>query len=60
VPITPAAGYTTNVNMFNIARFAKVKTTAVRLEVQLQKEFSGGVLEWRSNELLRHPGLAED
>ena len=32
---------------FNSATFAPVTTDAVRLEVQLQKGFSGGILQWR-------------
>jgi hypothetical protein len=32
---------------FNRAAFAPLTTDAVRLEVQLQKGFSGGILQWR-------------
>jgi uncharacterized iron-regulated protein len=32
---------------WNRARFPAVETTALRLEVQLQADFSGGILEWR-------------
>jgi hypothetical protein len=32
---------------YNIASFAPVTTDAVRLEVQLKKGFSGGILQWR-------------
>jgi hypothetical protein len=32
---------------YNVVRFQPVETTALRLEVQLQPEVSGGVLEWR-------------
>jgi hypothetical protein len=28
-------------------KFKEVTTTALRLEVQLEKDFSGGILEWR-------------
>jgi hypothetical protein len=31
---------------FNKVTFKPVKTTGLRLEVQLQKDFSGGILEW--------------
>lgn len=31
---------------FNVATFAPVETTALRIEVQLQKDVSGGMLEW--------------
>ena len=32
---------------FNSASFAPVTTDAVRLDVQLQKGFSSGILQWR-------------
>jgi hypothetical protein len=32
---------------YNVVTFQPVKTTALRLQVQLQPEFSGGILEWR-------------
>lgn len=32
---------------FNIVRFKPVRTTALRLKIQLQKEFSAGIHEWR-------------
>ena len=32
---------------WNTAKFTPVKTTALRLEVDLQNGFSGGILEWR-------------
>ncbi len=32
---------------FNEVEFVPVKTNALRIEVELQPEFSGGVLEWR-------------
>ncbi len=38
----PVAG-----NKFNTATFDKVETPALRLEVQLQPNFSGGILEWQ-------------
>ena len=28
-------------------KFQEVTTTALRLEVQLEKDYSGGILEWR-------------
>ena len=34
---------------FNKVSFDPVRTNALRLEVQLQPDFSGGVLEWRVN-----------
>jgi hypothetical protein len=32
---------------FNSVTFSPVQTSALRLEVQLQEDFSGGILEWR-------------
>jgi hypothetical protein len=32
---------------FNSVAFSPIQTTALRLEVQLQQDFSGGILEWR-------------
>jgi hypothetical protein len=48
-PVTLAAGaaYGTAKDALNKAAFAPVVTQEVRLEVQLQDGFSGGVLEWR-------------
>ncbi len=34
-------------NQWNRATFKAVKTTALRLEAQLQQRYSGGILEWR-------------
>lgn len=37
-------------NQYNKVTFAPLTTVALRVEVQLQPGFSGGVLEWRTNE----------
>jgi hypothetical protein len=34
-------------DQWNRMRFQPVKTTALRLEAELQSNFSGGILEWR-------------
>ncbi len=34
---------------FNNVKFDPVKTSSLRLEVQLQPDFSGGILEWQVN-----------
>jgi uncharacterized protein len=34
-------------NRFNKVAFKSVHTTALRLEVQLQRGFTAGILEWR-------------
>lgn len=35
------------IDRFNAVEFEPVETTALRIEVQLRPEFSGGMLEWR-------------
>jgi hypothetical protein len=39
--------YATERDRWNEASFDTVETTALRIEVQLKPEFSGGILEWR-------------
>jgi hypothetical protein len=34
---------------FNNVKFDPVQTSSLRLEVQLQPDFSGGILEWQVN-----------
>ncbi len=46
-PVEAAEPYSVVKNQLNKASFTPVTTTALRLEVQLQKEFSGGILEWQ-------------
>jgi hypothetical protein len=46
-PVTGASAYTTEMDRFNRVAFDLVQTRALRLEVQLQPEWSGGILEWR-------------
>lgn len=41
------AGYGVEKDKFNSAKFDAVRTNSLRLEVQLQPGFSGGILEWR-------------
>lgn len=47
VPVSGAGGYGVARNQFNTVQFTLVQTTAVRLNVQLQSGFSGGILEWQ-------------
>ena len=42
-----AAAFPVAKDRFNSVIFDSVTTDAVRLEVQLRKGFSGGVLQWR-------------
>jgi hypothetical protein len=41
-----AGGYGVEKDKFNKVSFEPVQTAAMRLEVQLQPDFSGGILEW--------------
>ena len=45
--VSKAGGYGIEKDKFNSVKFRPVQTTALRLEVQLQQDFSGGILEWR-------------
>jgi hypothetical protein len=42
-----ASGYGTKTDQFNRVTFDPVETDAMRIEVKLQKGFSGGIFEWR-------------
>ncbi len=46
-PVANASGYPTELNRFNQVGFTPIKTSAVRLEADLQAGFSAGILEWR-------------
>ncbi|MGB2864494.1 MAG: discoidin domain-containing protein, partial [Sedimentisphaerales bacterium] len=45
--VSNAGSYGVEKDKFNSLRFEPVQTSALRLEVQLQQDFSGGILEWR-------------
>jgi hypothetical protein len=42
-----ATGFEVAKDKFNQVKFDPVQTASLRIEVQLQPEFSGGILEWR-------------
>ena len=46
-PVVKHGGYPVEKDQWNHIVFVPVKTTAVRLKIQLQEDFSGGVLEWK-------------
>ena len=46
-PVEAVGGYGVKADQFNAVRFKPVTTAALRLELKLQPQFSGGVLEWR-------------
>lgn len=45
--LSNTGSYGVEKDKFNSVKFSPVQTTALRLEVQLQQDFSGGILEWR-------------
>ena len=47
IPVAGAAPAPATMDRFNRLAFAPVETKALRLEVQLQPEWSGGLLEWK-------------
>ena len=49
-PVAQATEYGTKPDQFNRVTFEPVVTTGLRLEVQLQDGFSGGILEWKTGE----------
>jgi hypothetical protein len=46
-PVEGANEYSVKKDAWNRTRFPAVETTALRVEVQLQPDSSGGILEWR-------------
>ncbi len=46
-PVEASAGFGTSKDGFVEVEFTPVETDALRIEVQLQPEVSGGILEWR-------------
>ena len=50
LPVKNKSPYETTLNQYNVVSFEPVSTTAIRLVVQLQQEYSGGILEWKITE----------
>ena len=46
-PVTGASDYSTTLNHYNRVTFDPIKTTALRIEAELQPDFTAGILEWR-------------
>ena len=46
-PVPEPGDYPVARDKFSEVKFREVTTTALRLEAQLEKDFSGGILEWR-------------
>jgi hypothetical protein len=55
MPVRGASAYGTKVDQFNRVNFEPIETTAIRIEAQLQPQWSGGVLEWRLEEASPSP-----
>jgi hypothetical protein len=47
IPVRPMGAYGVTKDEYNWAAFETVETTGLRLEIQSQREFSVGVLEWK-------------
>jgi hypothetical protein len=47
LPVEAQNPYTTSIDTFNVVKFKTVRTNGLRLQVQLQKGYSSGVLEWK-------------
>ncbi len=48
-PVANATPYGVEKDKFNKVTFDPVETTSIRIELQLQPDFSAGILEWRIN-----------
>ena len=48
-PVETTDAYSTVIDQYNIVKFSPVTTTAIRLNAKLQKDASGGILEWKVN-----------
>lgn len=48
-PVDNQTPYTTGKDRFNRVEFTPVRTTGIRLEIQLKEEYSAGILEWKVN-----------
>jgi uncharacterized protein len=46
-PVSAPAEYGVVLDTFNRVLFSPVKTTGLRIEAELQPDFSAGILEWR-------------
>ena len=46
-PVAGACDYGTAIDKYNRVTFTPVETTALRLEVELNPPWSGGILEWK-------------
>jgi len=49
-PVSGAGEFGVKRDGWNVVQFPAIQTTALRIEAQLQPQFSGGVLEWKVTE----------
>ena len=49
-PVEASGNFGGELNKYNVVNFKPVQTTALRIEVKLRPEFSGGILEWKVGE----------
>ena len=47
VPVETQSQYGVATNQYHEIKFTPVETTALRIDVELQKDFSGGILSWK-------------
>jgi hypothetical protein len=47
IPVKTSGVYGVDKDKYNVVRFTPVKTTALRLEIQLPEKFSSGIQEWK-------------
>jgi hypothetical protein len=47
IPVKTSGVYGVDKDKYNVVRFTPVKTTALRLEIQLPEKFSAGIQEWK-------------
>ena len=47
VPVEAAGPFGVEKDRYNVTAFKPVKTSGLRIEIQLREKFSGGVLEWK-------------
>jgi hypothetical protein len=50
-PVETTSAFKTDPNAYNQVRFSPVETTALRIEVNLRPDVSGGILEWKIEDL---------
>ncbi|MFO7867553.1 MAG: glycoside hydrolase family 127 protein [Candidatus Aminicenantes bacterium] len=48
-PVDNQTPYTNGKDRFNRVEFTPVRTSGIRLEIQLKEEYSAGILEWKVN-----------